>query len=95
MKRFKDAPTNERCQAVVTLADGTTADCGRRCTQHAKMEIARLRAVNTDLLAVCKRIVSNAVECEMHGEPSQVDGIDWVDILALRDAIADAKGGGA
>lgn len=42
-RRFRDAPIDERCKAVVTLADGTTADCGRRraigdlCTQHAKM----------------------------------------------------------
>lgn len=41
-RRFFDAPTRERCKAVVTLSDRTTADCGRRqregsdyCWQHA------------------------------------------------------------
>lgn len=41
MARFVDAPTAERCTGVVTLKDGTTADCGRRgagdprrCWQH-------------------------------------------------------------
>ena len=39
-RQFIDAPTAERCHAVVTLRDKTTADCGRRahvgglCWQH-------------------------------------------------------------
>ncbi len=44
MKRiFKDAPNEQRCQAVVTLADKSTAQCGRYrkvgclCKQHAKI----------------------------------------------------------
>ncbi len=42
-RRFNDALQGERCQAVVTLRDGSTADCGRKsvtgglCTQHAKI----------------------------------------------------------
>lgn len=42
-RRFIDAPTEERCEATVTLTDGSLAQCGRYrkrgnlCTQHAKM----------------------------------------------------------
>ena len=42
MARFTDAPQGERCTAVVTLKDKSTADCGRRatiddrCWQHAR-----------------------------------------------------------
>ena len=42
-RKFIDAPQGERCKAVVTLKDGTTADCGRHgirdglCEQHARI----------------------------------------------------------
>ncbi len=42
-RTFVDAPRDQRCTAIVTLKDGSLADCGRYrkigdlCTQHAKM----------------------------------------------------------
>ena len=43
MRQFRDAPLNERCQATITLKDGSTAQCGRRrqsgkdyCWQHSQ-----------------------------------------------------------
>jgi len=44
-RQFIDAPYWDRCTAVITLRDGSTADCGRHitdterklCTQHAKI----------------------------------------------------------
>lgn len=43
-RRFRDALQGKRCSAVVTLKDGSTADCGRGsvvdglCTQHKKIK---------------------------------------------------------
>ena len=45
-RRFIDAPTEQRCEAELTLKDGSLAQCGRYkkvgnlCTQHAKMTAA-------------------------------------------------------
>lgn len=42
LRRFNDAPSACRCQAVIRLKDKTTAQCGRYrkqgvlCTQHAR-----------------------------------------------------------
>lgn len=42
LRRFRDAPSFARCQAVIRLKDKSTAQCGRYrktgvlCTQHAK-----------------------------------------------------------
>lgn len=50
MSRFRDAPNNCRCQAVIRLKDKSTAQCGRYrkfgvlCTQHArKADVETLR----------------------------------------------------
>jgi hypothetical protein len=49
---FVDASNAERCTAVVTLKDKTTADCGRRsiksqrfCWQHGRI-YDKLRGIN-------------------------------------------------
>lgn len=42
-RRFIDAAQHERCEATITLRDGSQAQCGRKhtdgqlCTQHRKM----------------------------------------------------------
>lgn len=59
--------------------------------QSLRATITRLESDKAELLAACKRIVSGAVECEMHDSPSQVDGIEWDDVLAVRAAIAKAE----
>ena len=47
-RTFIDALQHDRCRAVVTLRDKSTADCGRRavrdglCTQHLKMAATRV-----------------------------------------------------
>lgn len=44
MRRFVDAKQKIRCKAVITLRDGTSADCGRKavlrglCLQHYKIK---------------------------------------------------------
>jgi ornithine cyclodeaminase/alanine dehydrogenase-like protein (mu-crystallin family) len=55
---------------------------------------ARVYASAPDLLAALERICKDATECEMHGEPSTVDGIAWEDIIAARAAIAKARAKG-
>jgi hypothetical protein len=52
---------------------------------------ARLIASAPDLLAALEALVKDAAECEVDGEPSQVDGIQWDDVLAARAAIAKAR----
>ena len=62
MRRFVDAPSECRCGAIITLRDGTTAQCGRYinrdyayitaqglCTQHADM-------------ALCGKVVRRSVD---------------------------------
>ncbi len=57
------------------------------------MANARLIAASPCLLAALEALVKDATECEVDGEPSQVDGIQWDDVLAARAAIAKARGG--
>ena len=52
---------------------------------------ARLIAAAPDLLEALEAICKHATECEMHGEPSTVDGIGWDDILKARATIAKAR----
>ena len=51
-----------------------------------------LIAAAPEMLAALKRLCTYATECEMHGAPSQVDGIEWDDVVAARAAIAKAEG---
>jgi hypothetical protein len=53
---------------------------------------ALLIASAPDLLAALEALVKDATECEVEGEPSQVDGIQWDDVLAARAAITKARG---
>lgn len=53
-RRFFDAPPAQRCVAIITLRDGSLADCGRRrvvgrlCRQHDKL----LMKASTELAPV-------------------------------------------
>jgi len=53
---------------------------------------ARLISAAPDLYAILARICKDATECECHGEPSTVDGIQWEDIVEARAALAKARG---
>jgi hypothetical protein len=44
--------------------------------------------LDPQLVAVLRKICKDASECEMHGEPSTVDGIDWEDIVQARELLA-------
>lgn len=51
-RRFIDAPTDVRCQANITLKDGSLAQCGRRecmdglgfCWQHQRKNFSAARS---------------------------------------------------
>jgi hypothetical protein len=40
------------------------------------------------VVAALRKICRHATECEMHGEPSTVEGIEWEDIVEARAALA-------
>ena len=71
--------------------------CDPRCLPPTAENIvtmeanARLIAAAPDLLEALEAICKHATQCEMHGEPSTVDGIDWDDILKARAAIRKAR----
>ena len=54
MSQFIDAPIGQRCEAVITLKDGSTAQCGRYgkvdslCRQHAKIASSRATIGNVE-----------------------------------------------
>lgn len=58
VRKFIDAPLENRCQWDITLKDGSKAQCGRRhvdgrfCRQHAKMaaETKEYSALNNNKL---------------------------------------------
>lgn len=60
-------------------------------SQEQASRIGDLAEAAPDLLAALEAICKHATQCEMHGEPSTVDGIDWDDILKARAAIAKAR----
>ncbi len=67
---FIDALSRERCKAIVTLRDGTTADCGRRatmdghCWQHSRATEAETGMGDQGYLKgvahVCTALLKNA-----------------------------------
>lgn len=71
---------------------GTTWKADENGAAIPAIENARLIAAAPDLLEALARLCKHATECEMHGEPSQVDGIEWNDVLAARAVIAKAVG---
>lgn len=80
----------ELCEKV-RFTVGTLQDWGPHGIEQTEAN-ARLIAAAPDLLAALKAICKDATECECHGEPSTVDGIQWDDIIAARAAIAKAGG---
>lgn len=53
----------------------------------------KLIAATPAMYAILRKICKDAGECEMRGdEPSQVDGIQWEDIVEARAALAQAEG---
>jgi len=61
-RMYLDPPAKLRCQATITLRDGSKAQCGRRrkvgglCTQHDAMKTERLAvALGVELLGEAMR----------------------------------------
>ena len=88
-RKFIDAPQGERCRAVVTLKDGTTADCGRRamtgdlCTQHAGMTKPGYPELPDLAISVLQ-----GVHCETQNRDAAVAYLR--SLIAERDALAEA-----